>query len=75
LSILSYSAIQRACFGGKYTIRLCSMNTVALPLLGARSWYSLMDGARSPSDFAAAAGVLSWSALALADQNNMYALP
>jgi error-prone DNA polymerase len=34
-----------------------------------------MDGARSPSDFAAAAGVLSWSALALADQNNMYALP
>jgi DNA polymerase III alpha subunit len=47
----------------------------ALPLLGARSWYSLMDGARSPSDFAVAAAEGGWSALALADQNNMYALP
>ena len=34
-----------------------------------------MDGARSPSDFAAAAAAGSWSTLGLADQNNMYALP
>jgi DNA polymerase III alpha subunit len=34
-----------------------------------------MDGARSPSDFATAAAAGSWSALALTDQNNMYALP
>ncbi|HET7839624.1 MAG TPA: PHP domain-containing protein, partial [Rectinemataceae bacterium] len=47
----------------------------ALPLLGARSWHSLMDGARSPADLAEAAAGRGWNALALADTNNLYALP
>ncbi len=47
----------------------------ALPLLGARSWYSLLDGARSPRDLAQAAAALGWSSLALCDANNFYALP
>ena len=51
------------------------MHVDAIPLLGAHSWYSLMDGARSPSDFAVAAAKGGWSVLALADQNNMHALP
>ncbi len=51
------------------------MNADALPLLGARSWHSLMDGARSPADLAEEAARRNWSALALADQNNLYALP
>jgi len=46
-----------------------------LPLLGARSWYSLLDGARSPCDLARAAAALGYPALALADANNFYALP
>jgi len=46
-----------------------------LPLLGTRSWFSLMDGARSPSDLVDAASALGWSALALADANNFHALP
>jgi error-prone DNA polymerase len=34
-----------------------------------------MDGAVSPSDLASAAAKLGWSALALADANNLYGLP
>jgi error-prone DNA polymerase len=34
-----------------------------------------MDGARSPTDLASAAAAGGWSTLALADQNNLYALP
>ncbi len=47
----------------------------ALPLLGAHSWYSLLDGARSPGDLARRGAELGWSSLALADENNLYALP
>jgi DNA polymerase III alpha subunit len=48
---------------------------MALPLLGAHSWFSLMDGARSPADLVDAASAFGWSALALADTNNFHALP
>jgi len=34
-----------------------------------------MDGSRSPADLVAAAAARGWSAFALADQNNLYALP
>ena len=46
-----------------------------LPLLAARSWYSLMDGARSPTDLARFTAEAGWGSLALADVNNFYALP
>ncbi|MDP3178889.1 MAG: PHP domain-containing protein, partial [Spirochaetaceae bacterium] len=46
-----------------------------LPLLAARSWYSLMDGARSPTDLARFAAEMGWGSVALADVNNFYALP
>ena len=44
-------------------------------LLGARSWYSLMDGALSPADLCARAAAGGWGALALTDTENLYALP
>lgn len=45
------------------------------PLLGARSWYSLLDGAMSPEDLCARAAGGGWSSLALTDTENLYALP
>lgn len=51
------------------------MNHESNALLGARSWYSLMDGALSPANLCARAARGCWGALALTDTENLYALP
>ncbi len=46
-----------------------------IPLLAARSWYSLMSAALPPESLVSFAASAGFGSLALTDENNLYALP